>query len=99
VTTGLCMPIKDALRRLRKAAGMTQQALAMKAGLSISAVIHIEAGRIPDPRVSTLRALAKALGVPLDELAGEDEPEAAPPADEPKRKPARKRKAPKPGDN
>jgi transcriptional regulator with XRE-family HTH domain len=64
----LLMPIGDRLKRLRKAAGMTQQALATAAGLSMSAIIHIEAGRIPDPRLSTLKALARALGVTLDEL-------------------------------
>ena len=71
------MPIKDRLRELRTAAGLTQQDLAVKAGLSISAVVHIEAGRIPDPRVSTLKALAKALGCRLDDLAqngGEEAP-------------------------
>jgi transcriptional regulator with XRE-family HTH domain len=66
---------------------MTQQALATAAGLSISAVVHIKAGRIPDPRISTLRALAKALGVSLDDLAAEDEP----PAEEPE-KPKRPRR-------
>src|SRR5262249_33109773 len=65
----LCMPIKDRLRELRVAAGLTQQALAVRAGLSISGVVHLEAGRIPDPRVSTLKALAVALGVGLDALA------------------------------
>jgi transcriptional regulator with XRE-family HTH domain len=81
------MPIKDRLKRLRKAAGLTQQALAVKAGLSMASVIHLEGGRTPDPRMSTLLALAKALGVTVDELTGEDAP--AGPADEPP--PAKKR--------
>lgn len=68
------MPLKDSLRRLRTDAGLTQQELATAAGLSVSNVSQIEAGKIPDPRMSTLRALAKALGCGLDELAGEDEP-------------------------
>jgi transcriptional regulator with XRE-family HTH domain len=71
------MPLKDKLRELRKAARMTQQALAVKAGLSVSNVVHIEAGRIPDPRVSTLKALADALGCKVDDLiadGGEAEP-------------------------
>jgi transcriptional regulator with XRE-family HTH domain len=67
------MPLKDRLKRLRTAADLTQQDLAMKAGLSISAVVQIESGKIPNPRMDTLRALAKALGVSLDELAGEEE--------------------------
>jgi transcriptional regulator with XRE-family HTH domain len=36
----------------------------------VSLVTQIEQGRTSDPRLSTLRALAKALGVTLDELAG-----------------------------
>jgi transcriptional regulator with XRE-family HTH domain len=85
------MPIKDKLRELRAAADLSQQALAMKAGLSVSNVAQIESGKIPNPRMHTLRALAKALGVTLDELAGENggEEGAAEPA---KPKPARKRK-------
>jgi transcriptional regulator with XRE-family HTH domain len=68
------MPLKDQLRKLRIAAGLTQQALAVKAGLSISNVIHIEAGRIPDPRVSTVKALADALGCMLDDLMADQPP-------------------------
>jgi transcriptional regulator with XRE-family HTH domain len=81
------MPIRDKLRKLRAKAELTQQALAVKAGLSVSVVVHIEAGRIPDPRISTLRALAQALGCRIDDLAinGDEEAEAPP-------KPRRKRK-------
>lgn len=64
----LLMPIGDRLKELRKASGLTQQALATAAGLSMSLVIHLEAGRITDPRASTLRALAKALGTTVDGL-------------------------------
>jgi transcriptional regulator with XRE-family HTH domain len=89
--TEAVVAIKDRLKRLRTAAGLTQQALAFKAGLSMSAVIHIEKGRIPDPRISTLRRLAGALGVTVDELAGpEDEPEPPARPDKPGR--PRKRK-------
>jgi transcriptional regulator with XRE-family HTH domain len=70
---GLLMPIKDRLKELRTANDLTQQALATKAGLSVSAVVQIESGKIPDPRISTLRKLARGLGVSLDELAGEEE--------------------------
>jgi transcriptional regulator with XRE-family HTH domain len=66
---GLMMPLKDRLRELRKAADMTQQALATAAGLSVSVVVQIESGKIPDPRLSTLKALARALDVTLNELA------------------------------
>ncbi len=89
----LSMPIKDRLKELRKAAGLTQQALATKAGLSMSAVIHIEAGRIPDPRVSTMKAIARALGVSVDELLADDEGAAS--ESEAPEPPAPKRKRPR----
>jgi len=57
------------VRRLRKAAGLSQWGLAHGAGLSMSVVCAIEQGRKRDPRLSTLRALAGALGVGLDALA------------------------------
>jgi transcriptional regulator with XRE-family HTH domain len=72
------MPIAEKLKQLRADAGLTQMQLAVKAGLSLSVVSQIEQGSIPDPRVSTLHALAKALGAPLDALAPDDEPPAEP---------------------
>jgi transcriptional regulator with XRE-family HTH domain len=58
------------LKRLREAAGLTQQELANRAGLSISAVTQTEGGQKKDPKLSTLVALARVLGVSLDEVAG-----------------------------
>jgi transcriptional regulator with XRE-family HTH domain len=65
---GVLMPIKDRLKQLRAVAGLTQQQLAVAAGLSVSAVSQIEQGTNEDPRASTLRALAKALGCKVDDL-------------------------------
>ena len=55
---------------------MTHQQAAVLAGLSVSVVAQIERGFITAPRVSTLQALAKALGAALEGfLSGtEDEP-------------------------
>jgi transcriptional regulator with XRE-family HTH domain len=64
--------IGEQIKRLRKAAGLTQQQLASDAGLSMSAIIHMEAGRVPRPRLDTLRKLAKVLSCTLDELAGDE---------------------------
>jgi transcriptional regulator with XRE-family HTH domain len=56
------------VKALREAAGLTQQQLATKAGLSMSGLGTIEQGKKPDPRLSTVVALANALGVTVDEL-------------------------------
>ncbi len=61
-------PIARRLKKLRATAGMSQQSLAVAAGLSVSLVSQIERGSRSDPRISTTTALAKALGVTLDEL-------------------------------
>jgi transcriptional regulator with XRE-family HTH domain len=55
------------LRKLRKAKKMSQAMLAERAGLSREYVNKIEAGRY-DPPLSTISALAKALGVKVGRL-------------------------------
>ena len=75
------LPIARRLKALREDAGMSQQSLAVSAGLSVSLVSQIERGSRVDPRMSTLAALATALGVSLDELVGR---KSAPPRRRPK---------------
>jgi transcriptional regulator with XRE-family HTH domain len=58
------------LKRLREAAGLSQQDLAVRAGLSVSVVSQIEQGRKADPRMTTVLFLAEALGVGVQELTG-----------------------------
>jgi transcriptional regulator with XRE-family HTH domain len=70
VVTKEVLPIAQRLKELREIAGMSQQSLAVSAGLSVSLVSQIERGSRVDPRVSTITALATALGVSLDELVG-----------------------------
>ena len=55
------------LRELRAAAGLTQKALAKRAGLTREAVACLETGR-NDPRWRTVVALCVALGVGSDEF-------------------------------
>jgi transcriptional regulator with XRE-family HTH domain len=69
--------IGERLKALRAAAGMSQQALAVAAGLSTSIVSQIEQGQKEDPRISTIQALAQALGVSVDELLKSSHPPAA----------------------
>ncbi len=49
------------LRRLREAAGLTQEELASRAGLSSDAVSRLERGQRKHPYLHTVRALADAL--------------------------------------
>ena len=55
------------LRELRERKGMTQAALANEAGVSRAYLSRLEMGR-HDPPLSTLRRLAKALGVSVASL-------------------------------
>jgi transcriptional regulator with XRE-family HTH domain len=87
--------IGQTVRRLRTNRQMTQQALAMAAGLSVSVVSQLEQGSNNDPRMSTLKALAKALDVTVDELVsppeGEGGDEAESPGPPAPKKPRRKK--------
>ena len=55
------------LKTLRRRRGLTQEALAAKAGLSRTYLARLETAR-QDPTLSTLVKLAKALGVPVAAL-------------------------------
>ncbi|HXS63770.1 MAG TPA: helix-turn-helix domain-containing protein [Streptosporangiaceae bacterium] len=52
----------DCLRRLRIGAGLTQEALAERAGLSVDSIASLERGRRRAPRPDTLRRLTLAIG-------------------------------------
>lgn len=60
--------IGETIKRLRKQRGWTQPVLARKAGLAEVTVARLECGMRTNLRVSTLRQLAKALGVPIVKL-------------------------------
>src|SRR5215469_8629032 len=54
-------PFGDLLRRLRKAAGLTQEELAERAGLSQRGINDLERGERRSPHKDTARQLADAL--------------------------------------
>jgi transcriptional regulator with XRE-family HTH domain len=58
------------LQVMRQRAGLTQQALCQKAGLSYSTLAKIERGAIKTPSVFTIQNIAATLGITLDELVG-----------------------------
>jgi transcriptional regulator with XRE-family HTH domain len=57
------------LRRWRLAGGLSQEALAEKAGLSAKAIAQLETGKRTSPRAETVRLLADALGLNQEERA------------------------------
>jgi len=59
------------LQNARKKAGLTQQQLCQKAGLSYSTLAKIERGAIKAPSIFTIQNIASALGVTLGELIGD----------------------------
>ncbi len=62
--------VGDRIKTLRIRRALTQEELADKAGLSKNAVNRLELNKA-EPRMSTLRKLAKALDVEPAELIGE----------------------------
>jgi putative transcriptional regulator len=56
------------LRRERERAGLTVRELAEAAGLVASTVSRLETGLVAEPRPSHLQALARALGIEVEEL-------------------------------
>jgi transcriptional regulator with XRE-family HTH domain len=62
--------IGESLKTARTRLGWSREALAFNSGVSWSAIAQIESGRRKDVRLSSLSALANALGVSIDYLAG-----------------------------
>ena len=58
------------LRAIREGKGVTLRALKKTSGVAVATLARIEAGGY-DPRLSTLRRLAKSLRVTVAELIGE----------------------------
>lgn len=56
------------LQELRKRAGLTQQELAVRAGVSLGAIAQLESGRRRFPRIKTALAIARVLGVEVEEI-------------------------------
>mgnify|MGYP000674498403 CR=1 FL=1 len=56
------------LRALRREARLTQEALAVKAGMTLQHYQNIEGGKTPKPSVQKVIALALALEVGIEEL-------------------------------
>jgi len=60
--------ISKNIRRIRQEKGMSQDRLYKKADMAFHTIAKIESGATPDPRVETVKKIADALGVSIDDL-------------------------------
>lgn len=60
--------IAQNIKKYRKKKGISQDKLSKLAGVTYNTVIKIESGATLNPRVETLRLIAKALDVTVDSL-------------------------------
>ncbi|KKQ32102.1 MAG: Helix-turn-helix domain protein [Candidatus Nomurabacteria bacterium GW2011_GWA1_37_20] len=60
--------IAKTVKRLREEAGLSQEKLARLADVSNNTLINIEAGKQDNPTIDTLKKVAKALDVPIEDL-------------------------------
>lgn len=60
--------IAQNIKKYRKKKGISQDKLSKLAGVTYNTIIKIESGATLNPRVETLRLIAKALDVTVDSL-------------------------------
>lgn len=60
--------IGENIRKLRQQKKISQDRLSKKADLALNTIVKIETDENPNPTLETLRKIAKALGVSVDQL-------------------------------
>lgn len=60
--------IGKTIRKYRQDKKMSQEALARAADLSFPTIVKIESGETPNPSIDTVKKIAAALGVSIDDL-------------------------------
>ncbi|MBN1618399.1 helix-turn-helix transcriptional regulator [Candidatus Dojkabacteria bacterium] len=61
-------PIAKNIKRARKKLELTQEQLAVKAGIPYATLSKIESGQVTNPTVSTLKKIADALNISMDDI-------------------------------
>jgi transcriptional regulator with XRE-family HTH domain len=61
-------PIAKNIKRARKKLELTQEQLAVKAGIPYATLSKIESGQVTNPTVSTLKKIADALNISVDDI-------------------------------
>jgi transcriptional regulator with XRE-family HTH domain len=60
--------IGENIKNYRNKLGISQDQLSKKANLAFHTIAKIEAGSTPNPTIETVKKIANALGVSLDDL-------------------------------
>ena len=60
--------IGDNIKKYRNKLCISQDVLSKRANLAFHTIAKIEAGSTPDPRIETVKKIADALGVSIDDL-------------------------------
>ena len=63
--------LDENIKKYRKESNLSQEQLAQKAGITYSTLAKLESGHNQNPTVKTLRQIAMALDVTLDDLMKE----------------------------
>ncbi len=66
------MSIGKRVRARRQDLHLSQEEIARRAGVSLNLVNRVEREQITDPHISTLRSLARGLGVRVEDLVKEE---------------------------
>ncbi|MEM4230746.1 MAG: helix-turn-helix transcriptional regulator [Candidatus Pacearchaeota archaeon] len=56
------------IKKFRKKRGISQDKLSKLAGVTLHTITKIESGATPDPRIGTVKKIADALGLNIDDL-------------------------------
>ena len=60
--------VGDNIKKYRNKLGISQDVLSKKSDLAFHTIAKIEAGATPNPTIDTVKKIADALGVSLDDL-------------------------------
>ncbi|MCL4427104.1 helix-turn-helix domain-containing protein [Patescibacteria group bacterium] len=58
------------IRKYRHRLGISQDALSKRADLTVITIINVESGKTANPTIATVKKIARALQVSLDDLVG-----------------------------
>lgn len=64
------MSIGKNIKKLRLEKGISQDKLSKLSDLSLNTVVKLELDQSPNPTLETMKKIAKAFGVTIDELVG-----------------------------